>query len=109
MYLPIPIPLMFLFLAIASFAPIASYWPGWWIAYYGALLMCWVVASVAGMRREAQEERKAKLELARRLRRFRDATTEAAKTDADAVYEASLDPPAVVWRRGRAIQCQPPR
>jgi hypothetical protein len=45
MYLPIPIWLVFLLLCIASFAPVVSRWPGWWMAYYGALLLCWVLVS----------------------------------------------------------------
>jgi hypothetical protein len=83
MYLPIPTPLVFLFLGIASFAPTASHWPGWWVAYYGALLVCWVVASVAAMRRVAQEERRAKRKLVKKLRQHRDRLIETPEMDAD--------------------------
>jgi hypothetical protein len=71
--LKIPTWLMFLFLGIASFAPVVSLRPGWWVPYYyGALLVCWVVVSVAAMRRVAREDRKAKHQLARMLRQLRD-------------------------------------
>jgi membrane protein implicated in regulation of membrane protease activity len=83
MYLPIPTPLVFLFLGIASFAPTASYWPGWWMAYDGALLVCWVVASVAAMRRVAQEERRAKRKLVKKLRQHRDRLIETPEMDVD--------------------------
>ena len=79
----IPTWLMFLFLGIASFAPVVSLRPGWWVPYYyGALLVCWVVVSVAAMRRVAREDRKAKRQLARMLRQLRDAKEAgAAETD----------------------------
>jgi hypothetical protein len=81
--LKIPTWLMFLFLGIASFAPVVSLRPGWWVPYYyGALLVCWVVVSVAAMRRVAREDRKAKRQLARMLRQLRDAKEAgAAETD----------------------------
>jgi hypothetical protein len=89
MKLTIPTWLVFLFLSIASFAPVVSRWPGWWMAYYGALLVCWVLVSVAAMRRVAREERKAKRKLARMLRQLRDAKrAEAAETDAEAFPHA---------------------
>jgi hypothetical protein len=89
MYLPIPTWLVFLFLCIASFAPFANRWPGWWMAYHGALLVCWVLVSVAALRRMAREDRKAKRKLARMLRRLRGAkNAEAAETGADAVPHA---------------------
>jgi hypothetical protein len=83
MKLKIPTWLMFLFLGIASFAPVVSLRPGWWVPYYyGALLVCWVVVSVAAMRRVAREDRKAKRQLARMLRQLRDAKEAgAAETD----------------------------
>ena len=79
----IPTWLMFLFLGIASFAPVVSLRPGWWVPYYyGALLVCWVVVSVAAMRRVAREDRKAKRQPARMLRQLRDAKEAgAAETD----------------------------
>jgi len=70
MKLKIPTWLMLLFLGIASFAPVVSLRPGWWVPYYyGALLVCWVLVSVATMRRVAREDRKAKRQLARVVRR----------------------------------------
>jgi hypothetical protein len=57
----IPTWLMFLFLGIASFAPLVRLRPGRWMPYYyGTLLVCWVLVSVAAMRRVAREDRKAK-------------------------------------------------
>jgi uncharacterized membrane protein len=83
MKLRIPTWLVFLFLGIASFAPLLSRWPGWWMAYYGALLVCWVLVAVAAMRQVVREERKARRKLARTLRLLRDArATEVAETDA---------------------------
>ena len=83
MKLKIPTWLMFLFLGIAAFAPVVSLRPGWWVPYYyGALLACWVLVSVAAMRRVAREDRKAKRQLARMLRQLRDAKEAgAAETD----------------------------
>ena len=50
--------LMFLYLGIASFAPVVvSLRPGRWMPYYyGALLMWWVLVSLATVRRRAREE-----------------------------------------------------
>jgi hypothetical protein len=78
---------MFLSLGIASFAPVVSLRPGWWVPYYyGALLVWWVLVSVAAMRGVAREDRKAKRQLARTLRQLRDAkNAEPAETHADAV------------------------
>ena len=67
MKLTIPTWLVFLFLGIASFAPVVSVRPGWWVPYYGALLVCWVLVSVAAKRRVAREDRKAKRKLVRML------------------------------------------
>ena len=86
MKLTIPTWLLFLVLGIASFAPVVSLRPRWWAPYYGALLVCWVLVSVAAMRQVAREDREAKRKLARMLRQLRDAkNTEAAETDVDAV------------------------
>ena len=82
MKLTIPTWLLFLVLGIASFAPVVSLRPRWWAPYYGALLVCWVLISVAAMRQVAREDRKAKRKLARMLRQLRDAKT------ADAVRHA---------------------
>jgi len=96
MSLPIPIWLAFLLLCIASLAPVMSRWPGWWMAYYGALLMCWALVSVVAMRRVAREDRQTKVELARLLRQLRDLKrAEAAETGTDAVRHV----PAKIRRR----------
>jgi hypothetical protein len=52
--------LMFLFFTVASFAPAAmGIRPGRWVPYYfGALLLGWVLVSVAAMRRVAREDQK---------------------------------------------------
>jgi membrane protein implicated in regulation of membrane protease activity len=83
MYLTIPTWLIFLSLGIASFAPVASLWPGWRMAYYGALLMCWVLISVAAMRRMAREERQAKQSRATMLHQLRLAKETEAAARAD--------------------------
>jgi len=89
MKLTIPTWLLFLVLGIASFAPVVSLRPRWWAPYYGALLVGWVLVSVAAMRQVAREDREAKRKLARMLRQLRDAkNTEAAETDVDAVRHA---------------------
>jgi hypothetical protein len=86
MKLTIPTWLAFVFLGTASFAPVVSLRPGWWVPYYGALLACWVLVSVAARRSVAREDRKAKRKLARVLRQLQDTkNAEAAETDADAV------------------------
>ena len=74
--------LVFLFLGIASFAPVVSLRPRWWAPYYGAMLVCWIVVSVAAMRLVARKDRKPKRRLARMLRQLRDAK------NADAVRHA---------------------
>jgi hypothetical protein len=91
MYLQIATPLVFLFLAIASFAPVASYWAGWWAAYYGALFVCWVVAAVVAMRRVTQEERKRRMEYIKKLRELDGGKTEATDAGVDAVRLADRD------------------
>jgi hypothetical protein len=70
MYLMIPTWLIFVFLVVASFAPVVSLRPGWWLPYYGALLMCWVMVVVAALRRAEQEERH---QFLRTLRKLQDA------------------------------------
>src|SRR4029434_2104885 len=89
MGMTIPTWLMFLFLGIASLGPHVSPWRRWWIAYYGALLVCWVLMSVGDMRRAVREERQDQRNLARMLRQFRPVPeTDAAERDADAVRPA---------------------
>jgi hypothetical protein len=103
MYLPIPTWLVFLFLCIASFAPFASPRPGWWMAYHGALLVCWVLVSVAAMRRVAREDRKAKRKLVRMLRQLGDAeNAEAAEPDADAVRHELAEKRLIIVARDEA-------
>lgn len=102
--LTIPTWLMFLFLVIASFAPLVSLRPGRWMPYYyGALLVCWVLVSVAAMRPVAREERKAKRKLARMLRLLRDAkNAEADETDADGVRHAIAEKRLIIVARDEA-------
>jgi hypothetical protein len=92
---------MFLSLGIASFAPVVSLRPGWWVPYYyGALLVWWVLVSVAAMRRVAREDQKAKRQLARTLRPLRDAkNAEAAETHADAVRHALAEVRLIIVAR----------
>jgi hypothetical protein len=76
---------MFLYLGIASFAPIVmGLRPGWWVPYYyGALLVWWVLVSVATVRRVTREDRKGERRRFRTVRRGLDAKiTEAAEGDA---------------------------
>ena len=97
----IPTWLMFLSLGIASFAPVVGLRPGWWVPYYyGALLVGWVLVSVAAMRGVAREEREAKRKVARILRLLRDAkTAEAAETNADAVRHALAEKRLIIVAR----------
>jgi hypothetical protein len=88
MYLMIPTPLLFLFLAVSSFAPIASSWAGWWTAYYGALMACWIAIVVAAMRREQR-----KLKFLAALRQDSDAGSEM-EMAADPVSEGIAYPVA---------------
>jgi hypothetical protein len=79
--------LMFVCLGIASFAPVVvGLRPGWWaLYYYGALLVGWLVLSVATVRRAAREEEKTEYELERAERQLRAArNAEAAETYAAA-------------------------
>ena len=100
MKLTIPTWLLFLVLGIASFAPVVSLRPHWWAPYYGALLVCWVLVSVAAMRQVAREDRKAKRKLARMLRQLRDAKhAEAAETDVDAVWHALAEERLIIVAR----------
>src|SRR6266508_2687464 len=100
MYLPIPTWLVFLFLCIASFAPFASRRPGWWMAYHGALLVCWVLVSVAAMRRVARADRKAKRKVARMLREPENAV--AAETDSFVVHTATTEKRLIIVARDEA-------
>jgi hypothetical protein len=92
MYLPIPTPLVFLFLAIASFAPIVTRWPGWRTAYFVVLFVCCGAAVVAAMRRIAQQKRKEKRKENRKriLRQLRAETTEVAGGVVEVVYQPPL-------------------
>ena len=105
MKLKIPTWLMFLFLGIASFAPVVSLRPGWWVRYYyGALLVCWVLVAVAAMRRVAREDRKAKRQLVRMLRQLRDAkNAEAEETDADGVRHALAEERLIIVARNEVV------
>ena len=97
----IPTWLMFLSLGIASFAPVVSLRPGWWVPYYyGALLVWWVLVSVAAMRGVAREDQKAKRQLARTPHQLRDAkNAEAAETHADAVRDALAEVRLIIVAR----------
>jgi hypothetical protein len=97
----IPTWLMFLFLGIASFAPLVRLRPGRWMPYYyGTLLVCWVLVSVAAMRRVAREEREAKRKVARILRLLRDAkNAEAAETNADPARHALAEKRLIIVAR----------
>jgi len=96
----IPTWLMFLFLSIAALGPHLTGWPRWWIAYYGALLVCWVLMSVGDMRRAVREERQTHGNLARTLRQFRAVPeTDAAETDADAVRPAPAEERLIIVAR----------
>jgi hypothetical protein len=59
MHLPVPTSLLFLFLCVAASAPLASRWSGWWMPYYGALLVCWSLITIAALRRATREDRNA--------------------------------------------------
>ena len=98
----IPTWLMFLLLGIASLGPHVSLWPRGWIAYYGALLVCWVLMSVADMRRAVREERQAQHNLARMLRQFRAVPeTEAAERDANLVRPALAEERLIIVARDK--------
>jgi threonine/homoserine/homoserine lactone efflux protein len=70
MYLPTW--LVFAFLTVSAFAPVAGRWSGWWIVYYGALLICWVFVSGAAFRKAARARRMRQRKLARLFRQHRD-------------------------------------
>jgi hypothetical protein len=104
MELKIPTSLRFLFLGIASFAPVVvGLRPGWWILYYyGALLVGWVLVSVAGRRGVGREDRKAERQPVRTPRPLRDAkNAEAAETHADAVRHAVAEERLIILARDR--------
>jgi hypothetical protein len=73
MYMMIPTWLIFVFLVVASFAPVVSLRPGWWLPYYGALLMCWILVVIAALRRAGKEERVAHHQFLQALRKVQDA------------------------------------
>jgi hypothetical protein len=99
MYWPIPTWLLFLFLCIAAFAPIWSRWPGWWMWYYGVLLLCWILMSVAAIRRVGREYRNAQ----HTTRPLRDANNaEAVETEADAVRPAFAGLRLIIVARDKA-------
>jgi hypothetical protein len=70
MYLPTW--LLFAFLTVSAFAPVAGRWRGWWVAYYGALLVSWVFVSVAAFRKAARAGRMRQRKLARLFRQHQD-------------------------------------
>jgi hypothetical protein len=70
MYLPTW--LLFAFLTVSAFAPVAGRWRGWWLVYYGALLVCWIFVSVAAVRKAARAGRMRQRKLARLFRQHRD-------------------------------------
>ena len=108
MSMTIPTWLMFLFLGIASLGPHVSPWPRWWIAYYGALLVCWVLMSVTDMRRAARKERQAQRNLVRMLPQFRAVPeTDAAERDADAVRPALAEERLIVVARDKVRSLRP--
>jgi hypothetical protein len=72
MHVMIPTWLIFVFLVIASFAPVVSLRPAWWIPYYVGLLACWIATVIAALRRARREERAAHQEFVRTLRRLQD-------------------------------------
>jgi hypothetical protein len=98
----VPIWLMFLFLGIASFAPVVvSLRPGWWMTYYyGALLVWWVLVSVAAMRWAAREEQKAERQPVRPVPQLRDPkNAKAAEPRADAVGHALAEERLIIVAR----------
>jgi Domain of unknown function (DUF4381) len=100
MKLTIPTWLVFLFLGTASFAPLVSLRPGWWMLYYGALLVCWVLVAVAAMRQVARADRKAKRKLARMLRQLQDAkNAQVAEPDVDTVRHALAEKRLIIVAR----------
>ena len=96
----IPMWLMFLFIGIASFAPVVSLRPAWWMSYYGALLVCWVLMAVAAVRQLGREDREAKRKLARMLRQFRDAkNAQTVEMDVDPVRHALAETRLIIVAR----------
>jgi hypothetical protein len=64
--------------------------------------VCWVLMSVADMRRAVREERQAQSNLARMLRQFRAVPeTEAAERDADAVRPALAEERLIIVARDK--------
>ncbi len=97
----IPTWLILLFLGIASLGPHVSRWPRLWIAYYAALLACWVLMSIADMRRAIREERQARRDLAMTLREFRAVPQTEADTEADAVHSALAEERLIIVARDK--------
>ena len=91
--LTIPTWLAFVFLGIAAFVPVVSLRPAWWLLYYGALLACWVLVSIAASRSVARDDRKAKRKLARVLRQVQ------APRNADAVRRPRSEERLVIVAR----------
>jgi hypothetical protein len=106
MYLMIPTWLIFVFLVIASFAPIVSLRPGWWIPYYAGLLACWVVAVIAALRRAGQEERAAHQEFVRALREFQHAREDEGEHDGHARPDGRGSTTGAFRRRGGLFDAQ---
>jgi hypothetical protein len=106
MYLRIPTWLIFLFLVVASFAPVVSARPAWWIPYYAALLACWIGAVIAAFRRARQEERAARREFRRTLRELQ-ARDDAGGHDVPARSDVRPSTREVFRRRGGPFDAQP--
>jgi predicted LPLAT superfamily acyltransferase len=94
--------LMFVYLGIASFAPVlVSLRPGRWMSYYyGALLLWWVLGSVAAVRRLAREETERRL--ARIAPQPRDARrAEAARTHVDTIRHPLAEERLIIVARDK--------
>jgi hypothetical protein len=96
----VPTWLMFLFLGIASFAPVVvGLRPGWWMAYYyGALLVWWVLVSVAAVRWVVREDHSTERQLAGRVRQLRDAK-DAETAESDAIRPALAEERLIIVAR----------
>jgi hypothetical protein len=106
MYVMIPTWLIFLFLVVASFAPVVSARPAWWIPYYAALLACWIVAIIAAFRRARHEERAARQEFRRTLRELQ-APEDAGGHDGPAPSDVRASTREGFRRRGGPFDAQP--
>ena len=104
MKLTIPTWLAFVYLGIASFAPIVSLRPAWWMPYYGALLACWGLVAFAASRSLAREQRDAKRKLARLLRQIQVTNkAEAAEESGDAGRRALPEERLIIVARGQDL------